>query len=204
MAESAAKVRKILLIRHGQTDFNRERRLQGGLPVPLNAHGRAQARALAQYLQPLSIDRIHASPLARADETAQIVGAALQRTVHHDPRLREIGFGLFEGLTYAQAKARHPQVHRLWQGGYMRYRVPGGESRRDVQRRMHAAWADAAALPDAAAVALVSHGSAIKLLLAHLYARLPDRHLPNTSITTLERDGEVWHITGYGITPHLP
>ena len=197
-------VRKVLLIRHGQTDFNRQRRLQGIMPVPLNQQGREQAAALAQHLRRQPIDAVFSSPLTRAKQTAQIIGQALKQPVQDDARLGEIDFGKFEGLTYSGVKARYPQAHRRWHSGYMPYRVPDGESRRDVQERMAAAFSDITALPGLAAVAVVTHGSALKIWLASMYAHLPPAPLVNTSITTLESWGDIWEMTDYAATPHLP
>ena len=197
------RVKKVLLIRHGQTDFNRQHRLQGVMSVPLNQQGRTQAKALAQHLKSQPIDAIFTSPLPRAKETAQIIGNVLKQPVQCDARIREIAFGCFEGLTYAQAKQQHPQAHRMWDSGYIDYKVPGGESRGDVQRRMMAAWTEVTSSPDMETVVMVTHGSAIKILLGTLYAQLPDTPLMNTSITTLERWRTVWEITSYAARPHL-
>ena len=132
-------VRKVLFIRHGQTDFNLERRLQGAMPVPLNDCGRSQSQALAHYLKTVPIDAIYSSPRSRALESALIIGEVLHQTVLEDERLAEINFGEFEGHTFAEVGARFPEAYRKWDSGYRRYRVPSGESRVEVQLRMQAA-----------------------------------------------------------------
>ena len=196
-------VKKVLLIRHGQTDFNRQHRLQGVMPVPLNHQGRTQARALAQYLQPQSIDAIFTSPLSRAKETAQIIGNVLKLPIQNEVRIREIEFGRFEGLTWAQVKEQYPVACQMWHSGYMPCKAPDGESRRDVQQRMNAAWDDLTSRPCMETVAWVTHGSAMKILLGSMYAQLPAAPLVNTSITALERFRNIWEITSYAATPHL-
>ncbi|MCY4147268.1 MAG: histidine phosphatase family protein [Chloroflexi bacterium] len=193
----------MLFIRHGQTDYNAQRRLQGSLPVPLNAAGQTQAQSLAAYLMDSGIDAIYASPMTRALQTAQILAERLGTMPVQDARLVETAFGCFEGLTVAEAAARFPQEQRRWQSGFLTYRVPGGESRLDVQRRMRAAWDDMLRANVASTVAVVSHGSAIAILLGSLFAKLPETSLRNTSITTLKRHGDTWEIAGYGETPHL-
>ena len=194
---------KVLLIRHGQTDFNLERRLQGALPVTLNDCGRAQSRALAQQLKSAAIDAIFASPRPRALETAQIIGEALQQPIMADERLAEIGFGDFEGYTFAEVQERFPEAYRKWEAGYRPYRVPNGESRMDVQRRMQAAWDDIVHRPGLETVAIVSHSSAMIIMLASMFAQLPDKPMRNTSVTTLERYRDIWEIASYTEAAHL-
>ena len=194
--------KRVLFIRHGQTDFNLEHRLQGALPVPLNECGRSQARALADYLKAVPIDAIYASPRSRALETAQIIGEVLGQTVRGDERLAEIAFGDFEGHTFAEVEARFSTAYRKWESGYRPYRVPGGESRLDVQRRMQAAWDDITSTADIHTVAMVGHSSAMMILLASMFARLPDKAMKNTSITTLERFEDIWHIRAFAEMPH--
>lgn len=195
--------RRVLFIRHGQTDFNLEHRLQGALPVPLNDCGRSQSRALAKYLKSDSIDAIYTSPRSRALETAQIIGAVLGHAACEDERLAEIAFGDFEGHTFAEVETLFPTAYRKWESGYRPYRVPGGESRLDVQRRMQAAWDDITGAARFETVAIVGHSSAMMILFASMFARLPDKAMKNTSITTMERCEDIWRISAFGETPHL-
>ncbi len=192
---------KVLFIRHGQTDFNLEHRLQGALPVPLNETGRSQAKALANYLQTIPIDAIYSSPRSRALETAQIIGAALGQALHEDERLAEIAFGDFEGHTFAEVEARFPAAYQKWESGYRPYRVPAGESRLDVQRRMQAAWDDITSQPHLNTLAIVGHSSAMMILLASMFVRLPVKAMKNASITTLERFEDIWWISAFAEQP---
>ncbi len=194
-------VNRVLFIRHGQTDFNIEHRLQGALPVPLNECGRAQSRALAKRLKTVAIDALYASPRSRALETAQIIGDALGQSVRQDERLAEIAFGVFEGHTFAEVKARFPAAYRKWESGYRPFRVPGGESRLDVQRRMQAAWDDITGTADLETVAMVGHSSAMMILLASMFAHVPDKAMKNTSITTLDRFEDTWRISAFAELP---
>ncbi len=195
---------KVLFIRHGQTNFNTERRLQGAMPVPLNDRGRQQSHALARYLQTQDIDAIYTSPRQRARETAQIIAETLQMPLIEDERLAEIAFGKFEGYTFPEVAGRFPDAYVKWESGYRPYRVPNGESRLDVQLRMQAAWDDIVSAAEQNAVAIVGHSSAMMILLASMYAFLPDKRILNTSITTLERYQEIWRIQSFAATPHLP
>lgn len=194
---------KVLMIRHGQTDFNLEHRLQGALPVTLNDCGRAQSRAVAQELKSATIDAIFASPRPRALETAQIIGVFLRQPITTDERLAEIAFGDFEGHTFAEVKERFPEAYRKWESGYRPYRVPNGESRLDVQRRMRAAWDEIVSRPGLETVAIVSHSSAMIIMLAAMFAHLPGKPMRNTAITTLKRYHNIWEIVAYAEAPHL-
>ncbi len=195
--------KRVLFIRHGQTDFNLEHRLQGALPVPLNDCGRTQSRSLANYLKSDSIDAICSSPRSRALETAQIIGAVLGQNVCEDERLAEIAFGDFEGHTFAEVEKLFPTAYRKWESGYRPYRVPGGESRLDVQRRMQAAWDVITGAANMETVAIVGHSSAMMILFASMFASLPDKAMKNTSITTIERFDDIWRISAFAEMPHL-
>jgi broad specificity phosphatase PhoE len=112
---SVQTVTTLLLVRHGETDWNRDQRWQGHSDPPLNERGREQARRLAATLDPP--DRIYASDLARARETAAIVAERLRVPVTLDPRLRERGFGAWEGLTMPEIQAQFAADHTRWRAG---------------------------------------------------------------------------------------
>jgi broad specificity phosphatase PhoE len=112
---SVQTVTTLLLVRHGETDWNRDQRWQGHSDPPLNERGREQARALAATLE--SPDRIYASDLARARDTAAILAERLRVPVTLDERLRERGFGAWEGLTMAEIEARFAADHTRWRAG---------------------------------------------------------------------------------------
>ncbi len=196
-------VREVLFIRHGQTEFNTERRLQGAMPVPLNECGMQQANDLARYLKTLPIDAIYTSPRQRAKETALIVAEVLELEALEDERLAEIAFGKFEGHTFAEVEQQYPEAYLKWESGYRRYRVPDGESRLDVQLRMESAWDDIVSAAGWKTVAIIGHSSAMMIMLASMFAFLPAKPILNTSITTLERHQEIWRIRSFAETPHL-
>jgi glucosyl-3-phosphoglycerate phosphatase len=108
-------VTTLLLVRHGETDWNRDHRWQGNSDPPLNERGREQARRLAATLDPP--DRIYASDLARARDTAEIIAERLGLPVILDERLRERGFGAWEGLTIVEIEARFAADHARWRAG---------------------------------------------------------------------------------------
>lgn len=121
------------LIRHGETDWNAEQRWQGFAPTGLNAVGRQQAQALADYLRPRPIRAIYSSDLPRALEAAQILGMALGVRPQVDVRWREMNVGVFQGLTAAGVQVRYPNELVAWRADTLDYRIPNGETRRELQ-----------------------------------------------------------------------
>ncbi|CAN5338450.1 hypothetical protein BH18ACT12_BH18ACT12_04690 [soil metagenome] len=105
----------LLLVRHGETDWNRDGRWQGLSDTRLNDRGREQARELVTQLD--GIDVVYSSDLARARETAEIVAERLNLDVRFDERLRERGFGEWEGLNSVEIEVRFAEAHRLWKAG---------------------------------------------------------------------------------------
>lgn len=193
------------LIRHGETDWNAAQRWQGFAPTGLNDAGCQQAQALADYLRARPIRAVYTSDLPRALQTAQILGAALGVDPQVDARWRELDVGVFQGLTAAEVQLRYPDELAAWRADTLDYRLPNGETRRELQERAAAAWAAAVAGHQAGEIAIVSHGGTIRLLLRRLLApNVSDgRALPNTSITTLARAAGGWHLEGLAETPHL-
>lgn len=197
---------RLLLIRHGQTDWNIDGRWQGQLDVPLNEEGKAQAAALAAYLQGRALKAVYASDLSRAYQTAQAVAATSGAPLHPDSRWREMNLGAFQGLTKEEILARHPQAYAAMQSDYFGYVIPQGESRAIMQQRAYAAARDlVTAHPDGGEIAIVSHGGPIKVLLMKLFPdhdAMHDLHIHNTSITTVHHhDG--WSVSEIAVTPHL-
>lgn len=178
------------LVRHGETDWNREGRWQGHTDVPLNEVGRAQAVALGHRLRGERLAAIAASDLSRAVETAQAVA-----DVHGLPvlgpyaELRERGYGVFEGLTREECEARYPDLVRSGPPLGM-LEPPGSEPRKEVGARLERivrALVEAHGREDAP-VLLVSHGGAIRTFLAHATGTTVPP-VPNTGIYALEWDG---------------
>jgi len=159
----SARPLAVYLARHGETEWNRVGRWQGRTDIPLSDVGRAQARALADRLRGRGISEIHASDLSRAHETAHIVASVLGITrVTSDARLRERGFGIFEGLTREECAERHPD---FWQR-YLadrRSTPPDAEPQADVVARIVGAMTAVAEAADhTGPLLVVSHGGAIR------------------------------------------
>jgi broad specificity phosphatase PhoE len=161
----------IYLARHGETPWNLEGRWQGHTDIALSTRGREQARALAARLRDLGIGHIRASDLARARETAEIVGRELGISeVVIDPRLRERSFGVFEGLTGEECAARFPDEWARYQAD-RRCVPPGGEPQDQVAARLLPAVQEAAAAANGRSVLVVGHGGAMRALLGAAFGR---------------------------------
>jgi probable phosphoglycerate mutase len=105
---------RLCLVRHGETDWNAQKRIQGQIDIPLNARGRAQAAATAAGLAGQRFDAVYSSDLARAWQTAQPIAAALGLPLYAAPGLRERHYGRMQGLTAAEARVRIPSVHAAY------------------------------------------------------------------------------------------
>jgi len=154
----------ILLVRHGQTDWNLAHRWQGHIDIPLNETGRRQARLLARRLETLPIKAIYTSDLIRASETANIVAEPLGILPIPDPALRERNGGKFQSLTFDELEEQYPET-------WPRVRLenatpPEGESLFEVAGRLTATYEAIARRHTGQLVLLVSHGGALNLLIA--------------------------------------
>ncbi len=199
-------MKRILLIRHGQTDWNSEGRWQGHIDVPLNGGGLEQAQALALHLKHQPITAIYSSDLLRARQTAAPLAQALGLPVHADARLRELNLGKFQGLTNAEISSQYPQQAVQMREDYLGFPFPGGESRRMMQGRALAAFREIAAREPGPEIVVVTHGGTIRVLLMALFEDRDDIRrfsLYNTSICTIEMEDERFYLTEAAATPHL-
>ncbi len=151
---------ELYLIRHGQTAWNKEERIQGTEDVPLDETGVAQAGGLVGRLRGVRLRAVYASPLRRAMQTAQPLAAAAGLTVQADPRLMERNWGVYQGTTRIEAARRHPQVEEELRRTPRAARPPGGESYDDLRLRVDAALREIAA-SGPGPVAVVCHGGTI-------------------------------------------
>ena len=133
----AATTTRIVLIRHGETAWNAERRLQGHLDIDLNDEGRRQARAMAAALAHETIDILVSSDLARAAHTAKALGEVLHLPLYIDARLRERCYGGFEGLLYSEIAERYPREFAAWQGRDVDGTLPPGRNSGETFRQFH-------------------------------------------------------------------
>jgi 2,3-bisphosphoglycerate-dependent phosphoglycerate mutase len=183
-------------IRHGITDWNKEKRAQGQIDIPLNAEGLRQAEMLADRLQNKQWDRIVASNLTRAQQTATVISACLVLDVNTDVRLRERNFGEMEGTTEAERVA-------LW-GPDWRNRDMGMEPKDEVITRGMSLINDLTRQFPDNHILLVSHIAFIQIMLQKLLPALDNiEHLENTSLTVVEQLDNRWTCKLYNCSDHL-
>ncbi|MCU0499054.1 MAG: histidine phosphatase family protein [Anaerolineae bacterium] len=199
--------REFYLIRHGQTDWNLQKRWQGQTDVPLNEEGHRQAQLLAAHMrQHHTVHALYASDLSRAYVTAQVIGSQIGLEPIIDHRLRETNVGVFEGLTRAEIAARYPDDLRAFDDvTLMTHAVPQGESRLMVQNRADNAFRDITRNTHGN-VAFVSHGAWIGLLLGRMFPQHTNNGMfpiHNTSISTVALEEGEWELVSVSETPHL-
>ncbi|HEX2531343.1 MAG TPA: histidine phosphatase family protein [Burkholderiaceae bacterium] len=202
---------EILLIRHGETAWNVEKRLQGHLDIPLNRIGQRQAVALGRALQNEPLDAIIASDLQRAVQTAHAVAAPRGMPVHTDPGLRERCYGAFEGLLYTDIGTRYPEAFAAWRSRDLDIRFPAGahvaETLREFSERAVAAVTRVVDGRNYRKVALVTHGGVLECVyraamgIGFTHAR--DFDILNASINRVLWSGNGLQILQWSDVTHL-
>jgi 2,3-bisphosphoglycerate-dependent phosphoglycerate mutase len=202
--ESATRV---FALRHGETAWNADARIQGYTDIPLNDTGRWQAKRLADALAHEPIDVIYASDLSRAFETAQAVARVQGRTVRAEPALRERHFGAFQGRIFKDIEQEEPEQALRWRKRDPDFSPEGGESLREFYRRCVQAAERLAAAHPGQTVALVAHGGVMDCLYRaalRIDLQAPRTwQLGNASINRLLYTGEGFTLVGWSDTAHL-
>ncbi len=183
----------VYFVRHGETDYNLRGVVQGrGVDAPLNATGRAQAEAVARRLAAVPLDVIYTSTLRRAAETAEVVARAhAQAPLHRLADLEEMAWGVYEGAPpSAQIQRVFEHLNARWRRGEFAFRIEGGESILDVQRRARRAMAHILRHHPGRTVLVVTHGRFLRVLLAPVLdgcslERMHEIQHANTAVNTL-------------------
>ncbi|QQE64733.1 histidine phosphatase family protein [Leptolyngbya sp. BL0902] len=170
---------RLLLVRHGETEWNRQGQFQGQIDVPLNDNGRAQAQKVAEFLKSVKIDAAYTSFMARPKETAEII---LQHhpglELHTVTDLQEISHGEWEGLYEADIEKNYPGMLHQWQTAPETVQMPGGENLQQVWHRAILAWKQIVAAhsggDEVQTVLVVAHDAVNKALLCHLVGLGPE------------------------------
>lgn len=198
---------RIIAVRHGETAWNADSRMQGQIDIPLNATGRWQAQRLARALADEPLDAIYASDLSRAFDTAQTVAALTGNTVVADIGLRERAFGHFEGEIYTGIETRWPEQAARWRARDVEFAPDGGESLREFHARTVDAAARLAAAHAGGTVLLVAHGGVLDCLYRAATGIALDVirtwQLGNASINRLLFSGQRLSLVGWSDTRHL-
>jgi len=210
---------RIVFVRHGLTDWNRESRYQGQTDIELSEDGVRQAEAVGRRLAEEKIHRIYSSDLKRARATAEKIAAHHEISVIVDERLRELSFGEWEGLTFEQITAKWPELQKKWIADPVNFTSPGGESARDLEKRVFLALQDIRkdlielknnASQDESDIpvgVIVSHGGVIRWLMAFLTAGtgtdLGSKGIQQASVTVCELSDAGMHVITWNDTSHL-
>lgn len=157
---------RLILIRHGETDFTSQRKYCGHKKIPLNAKGVKQAEDLRHEVKKLNIDKIYTSDLVRTFQMSCILFK--RRRLIKRRNLREIDFGKFSGLTFEESKKLYPNVYKIWMGNPMNVKIPGGETFRQFKRRVVTAFKKISRENSNKTIAIVAHGGPLRIILLHV------------------------------------
>jgi broad specificity phosphatase PhoE len=167
---------RMVLVRHGQTEWNRVERFRGRADVPLNETGLAQAEAtgrrVAKEWQPAAV---YSSPLSRAVKTAEAITRPFNLPVQIHSGIADIDYGQWQGLTPDEVKQRWPEIHHTWYNAPHTARIPGGETLDEIRARAMAAVSEIAARHAGRTVALVSHTVVNRVILLAILGLGNDR-----------------------------
>jgi len=200
-------ITRLCVVRHGETAWNAEHRVQGQLDVPLNANGLAQARATSKVLGREKFDALYSSDLSRARQTAQPTAELLSATVLLDEALRERHYGIFERLTYAEVKVKFPEDYARFEAREPDYDFRTGESLKDFSARSIAAVSKIAERHKGQSVLVFTHGG----VLDHLHRFITGQPLssergfgiPNAGLNRIEVTAAGWKILAWAEVAHL-
>jgi probable phosphoglycerate mutase len=197
----------LILIRHGETVWNKERRMQGHSDSPLSEKGLQQARLLGRRLGQMKFDALYSSDSGRAHHTARCVAEVTGHDIMVEPRLRERNFGVFEGLTREEMEARYPEEYARFKNRDLHFAMPRGESGAAFRQRAVDCMGEIVARHPGQLVVVVTHG-----LVLDVFYRIAKgipfeerriHELVNAGINRLHYDGNTWHIEVWGDGSHL-
>ncbi len=158
---------ELILVRHGETEWNVAEIFRGRIDIELNETGMKQAALLAEYLADLKIDAIYSSPLKRALKTAEIIAGYHQLDVEIIPGLIDFNYGKWQGLPHQEVKDKYKELYAEWISSPERVKIPAGESLDEVRERARGVVNDVIA-KDKGTIALVSHRVVNKVLICAL------------------------------------
>ena len=200
------KETEIILIRHGETEWNSQLRMQGHSNSALSAVGRGQIQALGEWMKNVSFDHIYSSDSLRARQTAEAITQYSGDTLQFDQRIREKNLGVFEGLTSIEASEQHPEIYRLFKTGGANYVIDEGESTQQVLDRALEFIEEIRLRHPEQRVVMVTHGGVVRVLMKHtlgLSIDAPNSFLiKNTGIFRLVWN-EKWLVSQMGGVSHL-
>lgn len=207
MTGIATRTTRLCIVRHGETAWNAEHRVQGQLDVPLNAIGQAQALAAAKVLSREKFDAIYSSDLSRARQTAAPTASFRSMKVLLEKDLRERHYGIFERLTYAEVKVRYPEDYARFEARDPEYAFRTGESLRDFSARSIAVISRIASQHAGENVLVFTHGGVLdkfyRFVTGLTLSAARDFGIPNAGLNRIELTATGWRIRAWADVAHL-
>lgn len=198
---------RLCLVRHGETAWNAEGRVQGQLDIPLSATGRAQARAVAAALAGEAFDSIWSSDLGRVRETAQPYAEVSKKEIFFSRDLRERHYGDFQGITYAEAKVRLPDEYARFRDKDPDFDFRTGESLKDFNERVLSFFDGLTKTHSGKSLLVFTHGGVLEMLYRHATGRglssTRDFEIPNAALNRLALSGGAWRVLAWADAGHL-
>jgi probable phosphoglycerate mutase len=195
------------IVRHAETAWNAEGRVQGQTDVPLSDVGHAQARALAALLGGQRFTALYSSDLQRVTQTARPTARALGLAPRIEPKLRERHYGMFETLTYAEVKVRYPEEYARFRAHDRDFEFGNGEALGAFFERSVSCLADIAAAHPGADVLVFTHGGVLDMAYRHAkglsLAAKRDFEIPNAGLSRIAVAGERWEVIAWAERAHL-
>ncbi len=198
---------RIILVRHGQTPWNKDKIFRGSRDIPLNDQGREEARLAGVWLKGEIIHAAYCSPLSRARDTGEAIARHHGLPVADLPGLTDLCYGDWEGLPLAEVKVKYADLYRRWETSPQSVRFPGGETLDEVKRRALAAVQEVVERHSHQTVLLAAHRAVNKVLIA-AFLGLDNSHFwrigqDTTAINRFDWIGGAWQIMGLNDTCHL-
>jgi probable phosphoglycerate mutase len=198
---------QLILIRHGETVWNRQRRMQGHSDSPLSDTGLRQAQLLGRRLAQMKFDALYSSDSGRAHHTARCVAEATGHAIIVDPRLRERNFGVLEGLTREEMEARFADDYAGFKSRDPHFAMQRGESGLAFRQRTIDCMDEIVARHPGQLVVVVTHGLVLdvfyRIAMGIPWEERRVHELVNAGINRLRHDGRTWHIEVWGDGSHL-
>lgn len=198
---------RLCLVRHGETEWNAARRIQGQIDIGLNETGLRQAEGAGRWLISAGIVALYSSDLKRAWTTALAIGRALGLEPQSVPEMRERRYGTFEGLTYDEAKVKHPDGYAAFEGRNAEYNFENGESLKEMFARVTGKLKEIAAAHPGQNVVVVLHGGVLDIINRFVRGNSletpRDFLIPNAGLNWIAAVDGVWRIETWGETAHL-
>ncbi len=198
---------KIILVRHGQTPWNKDKIFRGSRDIPLNDQGREEARLAGEWLKGETIQAAYCSPLSRARDTGEAIGRHHGLQVEDLPGLTDLCYGDWEGLPLTEVKVKYADLYGRWETSPQTVRFPGGETLDEVKTRALAAVDQVVQRHPGQTVLLAAHRAVNKVLIAALIG-LDNSHFwrlgqDTTAVNRFDWTGDTWLIMALNDTCHL-